>query len=508
MGELHRRCFDLGRHGDRPVLVSGDEHVHAAELITAVGRAAAALRARGITRGDRVAWLGPTDPDTVVGLLGVQAAGAIAVPLNPRHTPGELQHVVDDSDSVLVVAHPSLHDRVVDLDRPHATSTEFTTVADTAPAMPPCDVDDGDTALLVYTSGTTGKSKGVAIPWRALVSNMSALGSLWGVGPRDTCCVMLPLFHVHGLCIGIYAMLLAGATIHLHPRFDMGALVADFRDRGATVLLAVPTMYVALLEHLAVQPDGAAALRRARLFTAGSAPLSPAVLDAFEAATGHRILERYGMTETLITLSNPLHGERRPGSVGMPVPGVEIRVVGEDGSVAPPGVLGELQVRGDSIMSGYWRDAAATAAAFADGWFRTGDVVVRDADGRVRIVGRMSTDIVKSGGFKISTREIEDLLRTHALVHDVAVVGVADDRWGERVVAVVASAAAGAIAGVVAALERHCREGLADYKRPRQWILVDALPRNAMGKVEKVQLRATIERDYVGDTDARRTHSQ
>jgi acyl-CoA synthetase (AMP-forming)/AMP-acid ligase II len=279
---------------------------------------------------------------------------------------------------------------------------------------------------------------------------------------------------------------LHGTTIRLHPRFEPARIVADFAAHGATVFMGVPTMYVQLLEQLS--PDDARVLARARLFTAGSASLSPSVFARFEALTGHRILERYGMTETLITLSNPLVGERRPGTVGTPVAGVEIRIVD-----------GELQVRGDSLMRGYWNDRPAD---FVDGWFRTGDVALADPDGYVRIVGRLSTDIVKSGGFKLSTAEIEDVLREHPAVADVAVIGVADAKWGERVCAVIVPRGEPPTREQLAA---HCRAALADYKTPRQLVLVDELPRNAMGKVEKTRLRAAIDHDR--DVDLR-VHSR
>lgn len=503
MGRLRDRCFEFGDDGARAVVVGEHGTLDAATLSDAIRRRAGALRARGIRIGDRVGWLGPTDPDTIVGILAIQFAGAIAVPLCPRHTAGELQHVVDDSDCAALVAHPTLLDRVAGLGRTAWSSAELP--ADAAPA-PACDVDDTDPALLIYTSGTTGRSKGVALPWRAVVANMTALGAAWGLGPTDRCASMLPLFHVHGLCIGVYAMLLAQATIHVHPKFDATALVADVRDHGVTVFLGVPTMYVALLEHLGRHPDDAAVLSRARLFTAGSAALAPSTLAKFEAATGHRILERYGMTETLITLSNPLHGERRAGTVGMPVGGVEVRIVGDDGGLVAVGTPGELQVRGDSLMLGYWRNPEATAAAFDDTWFRTGDVAVRDDGGRIAILGRSSTDIIKSGGFKISALEIEDALREHPQVADVAVLGLSDDRWGERVVAVIEAATAIGRSDLVDALTRHVRTRLADYKCPRQWIVVDALRRNQMGKLEKARIRADVAA-YVGDVDARRSHT-
>jgi acyl-CoA synthetase (AMP-forming)/AMP-acid ligase II len=246
-------------------------------------------------------------------------------------------------------------------------------------------------------------------------------------------------------------------------------------------------MYVALLEHLDEHPDDGRVLAAARLFTAGSASLPAADLRRFEAHTGHRVLERYGMTETLVTLSNPHDGERRPGSVGLALPGVASRVVDDDGTEVADGDPGELQVQTPGMMTGYRGRPADTAAAFDGPWFRTGDVVRRAPDGYFEIVGRRSVDIIKSGGFKIGAREIEDVLATHPAVAAVAVFGVPDRRWGERIAAAVVVRAP--LPDPLAALQAHCADALADYKKPRQVLIVDALPRNAMGKVLKANLR-------------------
>jgi acyl-CoA synthetase (AMP-forming)/AMP-acid ligase II len=502
--------FELDRFGDRDAILADGGRTGWRELSGRITAAGMGLRDAGVRPGDRVALLGAPSLALVVGTLGVQWAGAIAVPLNPRHRSGELVHVLRDSGATWVCVDDAWRERITALGLP-VDLHPLDAPAPVASAAP-LPADDEDIALLVYTSGTTGPSKGVALPWRALCRNMLALTEAWAIGPTDVLSLALPLFHVHGLCIGIYGALLRGTTIRLHPRFEPAAVVADFRDHGATWFMGVPTMYVQLLEQLARVPADAEPLMGARLLTAGSAALPPAVLERFEQLTGQRILERYGMTETLITLSNPLLAERRAGTVGLPVAGVEIRIVDDDDVPLPPGEPGELQVRGDSLMRGYWNDEIATAAAFTDGWFRTGDVAIADPDARVRIVGRMSTDIVKSGGFKLSTREIEDVLRGHAGVADVAVIGVADAKWGERVVAVVVPRGEPtALAVLREQLVAHCRVALADYKTPRQLVLLDELPRNAMGKLEKARLRERIERDYGGggaaDVDLR-VHTQ
>lgn len=488
MGGLRDRVFDWAHYGERPVLVQGDRVLDAPALARAVEAAVGGLVQLGVQPGDRVAWLGPTAVETIVGLLAVGKVGAIAVPLNPRHTHGELEHVIEDSEAALVVLDPALGERSLARGRCVSTSAVLG-----GTAIDSLDVarDDEDPALLIYTSGTTGRSKGAALPWRAVVSNMDALGRAWGLGPHDRCPLMLPLFHVHGLCIGVFAMLLAGVTIQLHGRFDCEALVEDIRA-GATVWLAVPTMYTLLLDHLQGHPEDAAVLARARLFTSGSAPLAVRDFERFERATGHRILERYGMTETLITLTNPIHGDRLPGHVGDVVPGVHCRIVDDAGAPVPDGEPGELQIRGDALMLGYWRNPSATAASMTDGWFRTGDVAQRGNRGAIRIVGRTSTDIIKSGGFKVSALEIEDALRDVASVVDVAVLGVDDAKWGERIAAVLVLAGTPPLDVAIAELEAHCRGRLADYKQPRMWLVVDALPRNAMGKLGKPQLRQQL----------------
>lgn len=481
-----------------PVLTSDADTLDGAALLHAADAWAARLRAAGLRRGDRVAVLAEAHPVAVAVMLGCYRAGLVHVPINPRYRGEELRHVVTDCAAAVLLCDPALaDDRLLTL--PPALPR-----IDLAPGSPrPADaaapvsleavepVADDETALLVYTSGTTGRSKGVRLSLPAVTDDILALTTLWRWSETDVLSLALPLFHVHGLCIGIHGALLHGMTVRLHPRFDPAAIVSDF-EHGATVLMGVPTMYDRLLEHLDAHPEAADALARARLFTAGSAALRPAILERWEALTGHRILERYGMTETLITLSNPHDGERRPGSVGRPVPGCEARVVDDAGRDAAPGELGELWVRGPGMMQGYWGRPEETAAAFTEGWFRTGDVVVADPDGYLRIVGRRSTDIIKSGGFKIAAPEIEEVLRRHPSVREAAVVGVPDHRWGERVAAVVVPA--GDPAPDPEALIAWVGRELADYKKPRQLAIVSELPRNALGKVQKPVLVRALRR--------------
>jgi acyl-CoA synthetase (AMP-forming)/AMP-acid ligase II len=481
--------LDVRRHGARGSIIGPGVALDGPALARAIARASAGLRARGIRAGDRVAVLGSTAPTTAIAILAAIDGGAVAVPLNPRYREAELAHVVRDSGAALAVVDAALADRLATA-VPELERVDVDTLAHEPTDETLAPADDDAPAVIVYTSGTTGPSKGVELSLRAIVENARAVGGLWGLCAGDVLVLALPLFHVHGLCVGLAGALVHGTAVRMHPRFDAAAIVRDFAEHGATVFMGVPTMYVQLLEHLARVPGDAAALAGARLFTAGSAALSESVHARFEALTGQRILERYGMTETLITLSNPLVGERRPGSVGKPIAGAEIRIVDDDTRDVASGDAGELLVRAPWLMRGYHGAPAATADAFSEGWFRTGDVAIRDGDGYVRIVGRTSTDIVKTGGFKVATREIEDAIAEVEGVAEVAVVGVPDERWGERIVAAVVATPHVDATALSEAVVAHVRMRLADYKTPREVRIVAELPKTAMGKVEKVRLRS------------------
>ncbi|MCC7110147.1 MAG: AMP-binding protein [Deltaproteobacteria bacterium] len=434
------------------------------ELDDRLDAASARLHALGVRSGDRVACYAETHLDGVAALLATHALGAVWVPINPGYQDAELHHIVEHSGAHVVLCDAARLARV----GPHgrALSSWWTRGAPVAHAAA-----GEDAALLIYTSGTTGRAKGCRLSFANLVSAVGALSALWELGPDDEVVHALPLFHVHGLCVALHGALLRGARTHLLPRFSPRAVI-DAVAAGGTVFMGVPTMYRRLLDHLDQHPEDGGVLARARLFCAGSAALPAADLEAFERHTGHRIVERYGMSETLITLSNPLRGERKAGTVGKPIPGVHIRVVDD-----------ELQVKGPGVMGGYWNDPAATAQAFtADGYLKTGDTVRVDDEGYLTIVGRTSTDILKVGGYKISAREIEEQLLTHPAVLDAAVVGVPDREWGQRVVACVVPRAAHR-APTLAELQSHVR--LHEAKKPRGLCVLEALPKNAMGKVQK-----------------------
>jgi len=468
------------------------------------------LAGKGIEPGDRVAVFAETSPEVVVALLGHYRLGAIHVPINTRYRGEEVMHILEDSGAraVLLRAGSSCA-RVLDGLAPAAQARRIwiggrdlearpeDVPFDRLVETPPRDREaatlpaDEDPAILLYTSGTTGKSKGVELSFRALVANTEAVTRLWRFSPEDRMALALPLFHVHGLGLGVHGALLHGMTMLLFERFDASRIAEAFERDRATLFQGVPTMYVKLLELLARKPEAASALSRGRLFTSGSAALSADDFHRFEELTGHRILERYGMSETLFTLSNP-YEDRRPGTVGLPIPGCEIRIVDEDGHDVQADEPGEILARSNGMMTRYWRRPEDTSASFRDGWFVTGDVARRDRDGYVTIAGRKSVDFIKSGGFKISAREVEDVLRRHPRVKDVAVVGAPDRVWGQRIVAAVvlhpSSGPAPSSESLLEELSSFCAKSLADYKRPRDVRVVEDLPRNALGKIQKHRL--------------------
>jgi len=494
----HPSLFASRADPDRLAASSLETAITFGGLERAAGAWARRLEARGLRPGDRVAISGPSGLAIAVAVTGHLRGGYVHVPVSDRYRRGELEHIFSDSGAAAVVA-PAGSEAM-------ATARSLGVPAFDLAEVPAADPGGGDPwrapppppaapALLVYTSGTTGRSKGVLTSHGALVANLHAITSLWRWTSKDVLALCLPLFHVHGLGLGLLGgMLLRRLTVLLLPRFDPAALADAFAERGASIFMGVPTMYRRLLGWLDDHPERAADFARGRLFTSGSAALPAADLEAFAARTGHRILERYGMTETGFTLSNPYDGERRAGTVGLPVPGCTVRILDEAGREVPAGASGELHVRGGAMMDGYWGQPEVTAQAFRGGWFATGDVVVREADGYLRVVGRSSVDIIKSGGFKLSAREIEEVLLTHPAVAEAAVIGVPDPVWGERVAAAIVLGAAGTRdeEDLLAELAAHVGDHLADYKRPRQLAILPELPRNALGKVQKHRLRGSL----------------
>jgi malonyl-CoA/methylmalonyl-CoA synthetase len=470
---------------DRPALVAGGRSLSYRELSAAASALAARLEGVG-----RVAlWASPR-LETCVGALGALLAGVPAVPINPRIGSSELHHVLVDSSPQAVIA---CEDEA--LPAPFAQLPRLVPDLQAPGRGLPPEPEDEAVAFLFYTSGTTGPPKGVLVPRRAVASNLDALAAVWRWTDRDVLTHGLPLFHVHGLVLGVLGPLRAGGTLRYAGRFSPEAIAAELRA-GATMLFAVPTMYHALAEAAERDLTVRDALGAARLLVSGSAPLPVREFRRIEAATGRRIVERYGLTETLMNCATPDDAEPRPGSVGPPLPGVDLRLVDDEGGALDPDdseSIGEVLIRGPNLFLGYFNRPEATAEVVRGGWFSTGDLATRDAGGWVRIVGRRATDLIKTGGYKVGAGEVEAALLEHPAVMEAAVLGEPDDRLGERIVAwvVLRPDAAGSAASRPAAAELadHVATSLAPHKRPRDVRFVDALPRNEMGKVRKDALR-------------------
>jgi malonyl-CoA/methylmalonyl-CoA synthetase len=414
------------------------------------------LIATGVQPGDRIGLQAEKSVDTVMIYLGVLKAGAVFLPLNSAYTPAEVAYFIGDAEPAAFVIDAS----------------EFMAEARKAePLTQAVARADADLASLIYTSGTTGRSKGAMLSHGNLAANAKALHEIWGFTPDDVLLHALPIFHVHGLFVALHCAFLSGAPMVWLPKFEDSAVMAGLAK--STVMMGVPTFYTRLLANPAFTREAA---QHMRLFISGSAPLLESTFAEFEDRTGMRILERYGMSEAVIITSNPLEGARIPGSVGYPLPGVELRIGGGEET-------GVIQIRGPSVFSAYWRMPEKTAEEFStDGWFITGDVGRQDPDGRVWISGR-AKDLIISGGYNVYPKEIELVLDELAGVTESAVVGVPHPDFGEGVVAVVIGE------GDEAEMIAECRRQLAPYKSPKRIVFVGELPRNAMGKVQKNLLR-------------------
>ena len=436
----------------------------------------------------RVALLVEPDLHFAAALRGIYRAGGIAVPLALSHPPAELEHVLRDSGARTAVVSRALRSRL----EPLAAELGFevfeaeTLIAAGDPLRPLPEVTPGRRALIVYTSGTTGRPKGAVWTHAGLTWQCDTLIRAWGWVPDDRALLVLPLHHVHGLVNVLSCALAAGATCEMLPRFDPATVWERLASGEVTVFMAVPTIYHRLLtawDEASPRDQerwskGSAGLR---LMVSGSAALPTQTFERWRALTGHALLERYGMTEIGMALSNPLVGERIPGTVGRPLPGVETRFAEEAGTS-----MGELWVRSPGIFLEYWRRPEATADSFHDDWFVTGDTAIL-ADGVFRILGRSSVDILKTGGYKVSALEIEGVLRDHPAAVECAVVGIPDPEWGERIAAAVVLKPGTSLD--LEALRTFARDHLAPYKLPTRLALVPDLPKNAMGKVVKAEVK-------------------
>jgi malonyl-CoA/methylmalonyl-CoA synthetase len=461
---------ELLRPGASLVLRSGDRRLTRDELRAEAESVAGGLAEAGVKPGERVGLYAASSLDWVIAYLGLLRAGAVLVPMNPDYHSAEVAHIAGDSDPALVIADaqraPTIEQagkRVIPLERlPRAA----------APPMP--QLGPESPAAIMYTSGTTGRPKGAVIDHGAFLAQGRGAIEVWRWTSRDVLVHALPLFHLHGLGMGLHGTLLSGGSAVMIPFSPQG--VVHELQHGGTMLFGVPSMYQRICDWLDEHPTD---LRHVRVFVSGSAPLPPALFERCAKLLGLAPIERYGITEGGIVVTNPYDGPRRPGRVGFPFPGVEVKL----------GEAGEVLLKGGQVFQGYWRNPRATEEAFtADGFFRTGDVGEIGDDGSLAIRGRLK-ELIITGGFNVYPREVELVLETHPAVGEVAVAGVPSDDWGEEVTAFVVPSGA-------SPFDEHeiiafARERLATYKCPRRVVVLEKLPRNAMGKVERKKLSGT-----------------
>lgn len=482
-------------HDKTALLEGGVAHSYAA-LDDRINRLATGLLSgRQDLKEERIAFLMPASLDYVTVLFGVWRAGGIAVPLNVGAALPELEHALGCAGVTRLIAADEYREQVADLCAGldiglHSTGEVLAAAAGSLPV-----VDAGRRAMILFTSGTTNKPKGVVSTHRNIHAQVTTLISAWQWRYEDAIPLFLPLHHIHGiinvLCCGLWA----GVTITLFPKFDTEAILGDVAAERYTVFMAVPTIYVKLIKHLESLDEAARraicdGFRFMRLNVSGSAACPVKVYNQWLALTGQTLLERYGMTEIGMAISNPYEGERRAGAVGVPLPGVEVALFDEDHRVIEgEDTPGEIRIKGDNVFLEYWDNPKATRDSFHDGWFCTGDVAVLE-NSYYRIMGRSSVDIIKSGGYKLSALEIEGTLLTHEAIAECAVIGVEDETWGEAVTAFLVIKPGMQLS--YDALKAWCEGKMSPYKIPKRIIPLDELPRNAMGKVTKPALKGML----------------
>ena len=481
---------------DAPFIeVPGGPRYSYGDLENTVGHLARALRQAGLKVGDRVALQAEKSPESLFLYLATVKAGGVFLPLNTAYTAHEVAYFLGDAEPRILICDPAREAELSGLPAGDAPPRVFTldgtgrgSLTAAAEALTPLEetapAGEDDLAAILYTSGTTGRSKGAMLSHGNLASNALTLHRIWGFVPGDVLLHALPIYHTHGLFVASNCVLANGTSMLFMPRFD-AAQAIDLLPR-ATVMMGVPTFYTRLLDQAAFGPE---ACRNMRLFISGSAPLLAETFAAFEARTGHRILERYGMTETGMNSSNPLEGERKGGTVGPPLPDVEARVADGQGNPLPAGEIGILEVKGPNVFKGYWRQPDKTAEEFRpDGYFITGDMARIDEDGYIQIVGR-SKDLVISGGLNIYPKEVELVIDSLPGVLESAVIGLPHPDFGEAVTAVVVPDKDASPEPGEAAIIAAAKQQLAGFKVPKRVFFTEALPRNTMGKVQKNLLR-------------------
>ncbi|MDX2097874.1 MAG: acyl-CoA synthetase [Leptolyngbyaceae cyanobacterium bins.59] len=475
-------------HLDQVAIIAPEGRFTYRSLLQASGQVATGLlQEQPDLQEQRVAFLVPSGFRYVATQWGIWRAGGIAVPLCVSHPRPELEYVIADSGATIVVADP----RFEPLLRPIAEERGLRFLLTTDPLPPERQtlpaVAPSRRAMILYTSGTTGKPKGVVTTHQILQAQVETLVTAWEWTSEDRILHVLPLHHIHGIVNVLTCSLWVGATCQMIHKFDVQIVWEQICEGSLTLLMAVPTIYVKLIaaweasspERQHQMTNGCANMR---LMVSGSAALPVQVLETWQKISTHFLLERYGMTEIGMALSNPLHGQRCAGKVGQPLPGVEVRLVDEQGTIVPSSTPGEIQVKGPGVFLEYWQRPEATEQAFRDGWFCTGDLAIVE-ENAYRILGRISVDIIKTGGYKVSALEIEEALREHPEIQDCAVVGVEDLEWGERVCAAIVLRSGSSL--TEASLREWGKARLANYKVPTRIQIMADLPRNAMGKVTK-----------------------
>jgi malonyl-CoA/methylmalonyl-CoA synthetase len=504
MVDLHSAyAATLGRAPHRTLLELPNGRVFTwATLERLSAQIANVLVVSGVRPGDRVASQIEKSPQGIALYLACLRVGAIYLPLNTAYQQREIVHILGDARPSMIIGDPAYVPTLSKCAAPSATLLELSArgtgslleqAAQALDVFESPDWGEGHTACILYTSGTTGQPKGAMLTHGNLLSNARALQAAWEVSPADVLLHALPLFHAHGLFVAVNTIFLTGGSMILLPKFEPDEVVRLLPR--ATLMMGVPTFYSRLLRHPGLTRESCA---HVRVFISGSAPLLPEIFGEFYRRTGHTILERYGMTETLITTSNPLRGPRVAASVGLPLPGVEVRLADQKGGPLAAGEVGMVEVRGPNVFTGYWQAPEKTAAEFrADGFFITRDLGFFDSTGYLHLVGR-STDLIISGGYNVYPREVETVIETIAGVSECAIIGVPHPDFGEAVVAFVLRSTEAAAAGPdEVEVKSRVRAELAAYKVPKAVLFVDALPRNTLGKVQRNRLRQTYGRLFL-----------
>ena len=502
IAEAFRNTFN--KFPDKIAIEFNDKRVTFKEVDLIANRIANSLRNLGVNKGDRVVQYVPNGLELIYTTFSSFKLGAIVVPMNTAFKEREMSYFLQDSEPKAIVTDkerlkvlenildevPFLKNiLIIDLDKGYTSGDRkyipFHELSNnTNYNDPEVEIDDEDGAIIFYTSGTTGRPKGALLPQRSITSNLKALKNVWKWSSDDFFLLTLPMFHIHGLGVGLCGTFYTGCSTIVRGKFDADEVLNIIQNRKVTLFMGVPTMYFRMLEVENCHKFDCSSMR---LFISGSAPLSKELFNKFHATFGHKILERAGMSESMMNYSNPYEGERKPGTVGFPLPGVEARIVDESFNDLPVNVEGEIVLKGSNLLKEYWRNEEATKKAFVNGWFKTGDVCKKDEDGYISIVGR-SKDIIISGGVNLYPREIEEVIESIPGVKEAAVVGIPDEEFGEAVKAcIVLEKGANLSKEEVIA---YCKEKLASFKKPKYVDFFDSLPKNAMGKIIKDKLRS------------------